>query len=104
MNSRQKGARYEREVAKFLTENGFPSRRGVQFAGRPDGSSPDVVSTFPFHIETKHVQRLDLYKAMEQSTRDSGDKPPCVIHRRNNSETMFTCRLSDLIPFFSNNP
>ena len=96
INSRNKGARYEREVARFLDEHGFPSRRGQQFSGGSD--SPDVVSEdFPFHIEAKHVERLDLYGAMAQSKRDSGGKPPCVVHRRNNSKSMFTCMLADLV-------
>ena len=93
--SRNKGKRYERELANYLSDNGFPSRRGQQFSGGSD--SPDVVSDFPFHIEAKHVQALNLYSAMSQSIRDSGDKPPCVIHRKNNSESMFTCRLSDVV-------
>jgi len=96
INSRSKGARYERELAHYLSENGYPdSRRGQQFSGGSD--SPDVVSDFPFHIEAKHVQALNLYSAMSQSIRDAGEKPPCVIHRKNNSESMFTCKLDDLI-------
>lgn len=94
--SRNKGKRYERELANYLSDNGFPSRRGQQFSG--GGDSPDVVSEeFPFHIEAKRTERLMLYDAMSQSIRDAGDKPPCVIHRKNNSESMFTCRLSDLV-------
>ncbi len=96
INSRAKGARYERELARYLSENGFPdSRRGQQFSGGSE--SPDVVSDFPFHIEAKNVQALNLYSAMTQSIRDAGDKPPCVIHKKNHSESMFTCRLSDLV-------
>ena len=96
INSRSKGARYERELSKYLSENGFPARRGQQFAGGSD--SPDAVSDeFPFHIEAKHVQALNLYAAMTQSIKDAGDKPPCVIHRKNNTESMFTCRLEDLV-------
>ena len=96
INSRAKGARYERELAHYLEENGFPARRGQQFAGGSD--SPDVISEeFPFHIEAKRTERLMIYDAMTQSIRDAGDKPPCVIHRKNNSESMFTCRLSDLV-------
>lgn len=94
--SRNKGKRYERELANYLSDNGFPSRRGQQFSG--GGDSPDVISEeFPFHIEAKRTERLMLYDAMTQSIRDAGDKPPCVIHRKNNSESMFTCRLSDLV-------
>jgi Holliday junction resolvase len=33
-----KGARYERELARYFEENGFPARRGQQFAG--GGDSP----------------------------------------------------------------
>ena len=96
VNSRAKGARYEREIARYLSENWFPdSRRGQQFSGGSD--SPDVVSDFPFHIEAKHVQALNLYSAMTQSMKDAGDKLPCVIHRKNNTESMFTCKLEDLI-------
>ena len=96
INSRSKGARYERELARYLSENGYPdSRRGQQFSGGSD--SPDVVSDFPFHIEAKHVQALNLQNAFDQATRDAGDKPPCVIHRKNNSPSMFTCKLDDLI-------
>ena len=94
--SRNKGKRYERELANYLSDNGFPSRRGQQFSG--GGDSPDVVSEeFPFHIEAKRTERLMLDDAMTQSIRDAGDKPPCVIHRKNNSESMFTCRLDDLV-------
>ena len=94
--SRNKGKRYERELANYLSDNGFPSRRGQQFSG--GGDSPDVISEeFPFHIEAKRTERLMLYDAMTQSIRDAGAKPPCVIHRKNNSESMFTCRLSDLV-------
>ena len=96
-NSRNKGARGERELAHFLNDHGYPSRRGQQFSGGAD--SPDVISTeFPFHIECKRVERLDLYGAMTQAIGDAkgSGKPPCVAHRRNNSEWLFTCKLEDL--------
>jgi hypothetical protein len=48
-------------------------------------------------VEAKHVQALNLYAAMTQSIRDAGDKMPCVIHRKNHSENMFTCKLDDLL-------
>ena len=96
INSRQKGARYEREIAHFLNDNGFPSRRGQQFSGGSE--SPDVISPdFPVHIEAKFTERLDLYGAMTQSIKDAGDKPPSVIHRKKNSESLITMRLTDFI-------
>jgi Holliday junction resolvase len=99
--SRNKGKRGERELAHLLNDNGFPAKRGQQFAG--GSNSPDVISEdFPFHIECKRVERLDLYGAMTQAIGDAGDKPPCVAHRRNNSEWLFTCRLTDLLELLTN--
>ena len=82
MNSRNKGARGERECAKWLTEHGFNSRRGQQFSGGKD--SPDVVSELPFHIEVKRVEALRFDDATDQAKRDANGKPWVVLHRKNN--------------------
>lgn len=85
INSRNKGAVAEREVAKILNDNGWTSRRGQQFSGGKD--SPDVVSTFPLHIEVKRVEKFNLYDAVEQAKRDSQSSDDfCVVHRKNNHE------------------
>ena len=56
LNSRNKGAAGERELAEVLRANGFnDARRGVQFKGGPD--SPDVVGFHPdWHPEVKRVE------------------------------------------------
>ena len=97
MNSRQKGQRGEREAAAFLTEQGFPARRGQQFAGSPD--SPDVVCPFlkGVHFEVKRTQRTDLYGWMAQAATDAGNKLPVVLHRRNNAEWLAIIRAPDLL-------
>ena len=102
VNSRAKGARFELEVAKILSSHGMESRRGQQFAGSPD--TPDVISPdFPFHIEAKMVEKLNLQSAMDQSERDCGTRPPCVIHKRKRKDVLFTCKLDDLIKLFFGN-
>ena len=94
--SRDKGARYEREVARILNDWGFQARRGRQFSGSPD--SPDVhAPDFPWHIEAKHVERLNLYAAFTQAIADSGERMPAVVHRKNHSESLITLRLEDLL-------
>jgi len=97
LNARQKGARFERQVAEYLRHKGFEARRGQQFSGSPD--SPDVVSDFPLHIEAKAVEKLNLDKAFEQAVSECGDRPPCVIHKKNRKEILITLRLDDFIPF-----
>ena len=97
MNSRNKGARGEREWAKVLTDAGFPAIRGVQHSGGPD--SPDVIcNKLPFHWEVKRVQRLVLEVAMAQAINDAGKKNiPAVAHRKNRQDWLVTMRASDLL-------
>ncbi len=95
INSRAKGARFERQVAEYLRGHGYEARRGQQYSGSPD--SPDVVSNFPLHIEAKAVEKLNLEKAYEQAVKDGGEKPPCVIHKKNRKPLMITLQLDDFI-------
>lgn len=96
INSRQKGAKGEREFAAVLREAGYEARRGQQFSGSPD--SPDVVTNLPYHFEVKRVEHFNAYKAMEQAVRDSDPvKTPIVAHRRNKCEWLAVMRMSDFL-------
>lgn len=99
MNSRQKGARGEREAAQVLRDTfGCDARRGCQFSGGED--SPDVATSLEgIHVEVKRVERLNIHDAMAQAVRDAGEKTPCVLHRRDRTEWLLTVRLSDAKDF-----
>lgn len=82
INSKQKGARGERQWRDEIRAAGWHAERGQQFAGGP--WSPDVKTDLPFHFEVKCVERLNLESACEQAERDSrGEKPWAVAHKRN---------------------
>lgn len=97
MRSIDKGKRAEREVANILKEMGLTARRGVQYSGSPD--SPDVVceELRNFHLEVKHVEKLNIWDAVSQATRDCGDKTPVVVHRKNNRPWIAVLFLNDFI-------
>lgn len=99
INSRNKGACGERELADFLKVRGFPeARRGQQFKGGAD--SPDVVCAGleDFHIECKRVEAGNLYVWLKQAVRDAaGKKTPVVMHRRNHGEWVAIVRLDDFL-------
>lgn len=85
INSREKGARGEREFAEFMRDYGIAARRGQQFSGGAD--SPDVVHELDgYHIEVKRVERGNPYDWFEQAVHDTQHslKVPVVAHRRNN--------------------
>lgn len=99
INSRQKGARGERLLAKKLREHGYDARRGQQFSGLYGDA--DVIGLPGIHIECKCVEKLNLMDAMEQSKRDARDgEIPTVMHKRNYTEWLCTLRLDDFMELY----
>lgn len=86
-NSRQKGARGEREFASLCREHGYEARRGQQYSGI---EGQDVVGLPGAHVEVKRVERLNIYDAVKQSERDSQNRLSIVAHRKNNEPWLIT--------------
>ncbi len=99
MNSRQKGARGERELATVLKAYGYDCRRGQQYCGA--NGDADVVGLPGIHIECKRVEKLNLYDAMAQSKADARkNEMPVVMHRKNNCDWLVTMSLEDWIKIY----
>lgn len=99
INSKAKGAKGERELAKILKEYGYDCRRGQQYNGL---EGEDVVGLDYIHIECKRVQALNLDEAMEQAKRDSTIKQmPAVFHRKNNKKWKVTMELETWIKLYN---
>lgn len=101
MNSRQKGARGERELAnKLKKEYGYECRRGQQYCG--SNGDADVVGLDGVHIECKRVEHLNLYDAMSQSTHDAKEgEIPAVFHRKNSCEWLVTVKMKDFMKLYN---
>ena len=98
-NSRQKGARGERELAAVLREHGFECRRGQQYCGA--NGDADVVGIPGVHIECKRVESLNIHKAMEQAKSDARENElPAVFHRKNGKPWLVTMTLEDWMKIF----
>ena len=99
MNSRNKGAKGERELSNVLKDYGYKCRRGQQYCG--SNGDADVVGLPGIHIECKRVERLNLYDAMDQSKRDASEgEIPAVFHRKNRCEWLVTMSLEDWITLY----
>jgi hypothetical protein len=97
INSRNKGASGERELAKVLSNLlGATARRGQQHSGL---EGKDVVIDIEgLHVECKRVEKLNIHNAVEQSKRDAQPcELPIVCHRKNRQPWLVTCELSQLI-------
>lgn len=99
MNSRSKGAKGERELARVLRQYGYDCRRGQQYSGA--NGDADVVGLPGVHIECKRVERLNIHDAMDQAKRDSRDgEIPAVFHRKNNCEWLVTLQVDEFMKLY----
>ena len=89
INSKQKGARGERELSSKLKEYGYNTRRGQQYCGA--NGDADVIGLVGIHIECKRVERLNIYDAISQAKSDAKEgELPTVFHRKDRSEWLVT--------------
>lgn len=100
-NSRQKGARAERELAKVLSDlSAFSCRRGQQYSGA--NGDADVVGLPMIHIECKAVERLNLRDAMAQAESDAReDEVPVVMHKKNRKPWLVTMSLEHFMAMYN---
>lgn len=99
INSREKGARFERTLASKLREYGYKCRRGQQYCGA--NGDADVVGLPGIHIEAKAVEKMHLYDWMEQAKRDAKKNEfPAVFHKKNNCKILVTMELQDWMEIY----
>ena len=103
INSKQKGARFERELAKRFREYGYESRRTAQYCGNT-GDASDVIGLNGIHIEAKHQEKMYLYDWVDQAKRDAEANGkgylPTVFHKKNHCEILVTMTLDDWIKLY----
>lgn len=101
INSKEKGKRFERELSKRLREYGYEARRTAQYCGNT-GDASDVVGLPYIHIEAKHDERLNIYKAVDQAKNDAkaGGNLPAVFHKKNRKEILVTMEFADFMKIY----
>lgn len=102
VNSKQKGARFERQLAGHFRDYGYAdSRRTAQYCGNT-GDASDVVGLPGIHVEAKHQEKMKLYDWMAQAKRDSEGtgKIPAVFHKKNNAEILVTMTFEDWMQIY----
>lgn len=104
VNSKQKGARFERLLASKFREYGYTeSRRTAQYCGNT-GDASDVVGLPFIHVEAKHQETMRLYDWMDQAKRDAKagneGRLPVVFHKKNNAEILVTMTFDDFMQIY----
>lgn len=104
VNSKAKGARFERLLASRFRDYGYTdSRRTAQYCGNT-GDASDVVGLPLIHVEAKHCEQMRLYEWIAQAKRDSAaggqGKLPVVFHKKNNAEILVTMEFDDWMKIY----
>ena len=98
-NSKQKGARGERELSSKLKEYGYNTRRGQQYCGA--NGDADVIGLAGIHIECKRVEKLNIYDAISQAKADARKgEVPTVFHRKDRCEWLVTMTFDDWMKLY----
>lgn len=101
INSKMKGKRGELDLVRKLKEYGFETRRSVQYNGKAEEGQADLIGLEGIHIESKRVERLNIYDAMAQANHDAkADELPTVMHRKNNAKWLVTMSLDDWMKLY----
>lgn len=99
VNSKQKGARFERQLASKFREYGYDCRRGQQYCGA--NGDADVVGLPGIHIEAKHQEKMSLYNWMAQAKADAREgEIPTVFHKKNNADILVTLSFDDFMTIY----
>ena len=96
INSKDKGARFERQIADYFRQEGYEAYRTAQYCGNT-GDAPDVSGVPYIHIECKSYHDTEWSDAWyEQAVRDAaGDNTPVVIHKTDRHKPKATLGASD---------
>lgn len=100
--SREKGKRFEREIANRLRKCGINASRSAQHCGKM-GQAPDIIGVPNIHIECKAQERMHLYDWMAQAQRDSAgtSNTPVVIHKANNKPILVSMGFDDFMALYT---
>jgi hypothetical protein len=105
---KEKGARFERQLAEFLTEKlGVDVMRSL-YTGDPmtrkGKGSADLIGTPRLSVEAKCVERLNFHEAHRQAKRNAGaDEVPIVVNKRSGvkvEETMVVIELHHFVEMY----
>jgi len=102
-SARVKGATFERDLAKYFTENTeLTAKRGIGQT-RSGGAEVSDVDIPIVHVEAKRQKRCRIKAAMAQAIEDANvnGKLPVAITKDDRQDILCTMRLDDWILLFN---
>jgi hypothetical protein len=98
INSKNKGSSFERKLAKFFRELGFPCTTSRFSSKEMDDKKVDLCG-LPINLQAKAVEKLGCMHTILASMPDD-DKINVVFHKKNNKGTVVAMSEDDFLKIF----
>lgn len=102
-SAKNKGRRLQQYIVSKILKY-FPSltKRDVKsvpmgVSGADVQLSEEASKEFPYSVESKNTEKLELWKSLEQSTSLNRDLTPLLVFKRNNSEVYCAMKFEDFL-------
>ena len=102
-SAKNKGKRLQNKVRDLILEK-FDSLESDDVRSITMGESgedillsPAARKLFPFSVECKNQEKLNIWKSLEQSETNSGKHTPIVIFKRNRTKTYVALEFKKLL-------
>lgn len=103
-SAKNKGARLQNFVRDLLRhlhptlEHGDIESRTMGNSGTDIILSPSAKKLIPFDVECKNVEKFNVYKAIEQSEKNTdANRTPLLVHTKNDTDIYVTIKLSTFL-------
>ena len=92
-SAKAKGRRFQQWVRDLLIEKLEVHPEDIESRSMGAGGEDLIMARaarekFPYSIECKNQESLNIWKAYEQATENSGDYEPIVVLKRNNTKPL----------------
>ena len=108
-SKKAKGRSLQDWIVQKLYET-FPSLRDGDIkpaimgeSGEDVKLSPTARDSFPFSVEAKNTERLDLWGSFKQAEANSGEHTPILFFKRNRSDVMVALKAEDFLNIIKEN-
>jgi hypothetical protein len=107
-SAKGKGRRLQQEVAKRLAsvrsdlEDDDIRSTSIGCNGEDILFSPAARRVYPYSIECKNVEKLNIWDAIKQARSNAGNHTPAVMFSKNHETIWVAIPLNDFLRFFKN--
>ncbi len=102
-SAKAKGRRFQQEVRDGFLDSA-PTLECDDIRSNPMGAggedllfSPAARNVYPYSVECKNVEKLNIWKAIDQAKSNSGDHAPLVAFKKNGEEAYVAIKMEDFL-------